>query len=457
MMTISNAHPKVACRIARRIRLRFAAIACLTAVAGIAVNTASLAQTRELSTRGELVDRVAAVVGEGVVLTSQLDNEVDRITARLRENKTELPPRNVLRKQVLERLIVQEIQMQRAERIGMRVNDEMLNESLQEVAQRNKITFTELPGALQAQGIDYRDFRDDMRRDITLQMLRQRDVLAHINVSPRELDQYIARQQRLPNQNAQYSLSHILISVPISATGEQIAVREARAKEAHDKLVGGTDFAQVAVAYSDSATNVEGGSLGWRKGAELPSIIAELIPKMAAGDITDPIRTPSGFHIFKLNDIRGGEQQAMISQVHARHILLKTNDLEDDATVQQRLTNIRDRIVNGKEDFAAIASVTSQDTGSAAEGGDLGWSGPGTFVPEFEKQLDALQENEITEPFKTKFGWHIVQLLGRRVHDATDDMRRNRAFAALRESKAEEETEIWLRRLREDAFVEYRL
>jgi peptidyl-prolyl cis-trans isomerase SurA len=178
---------------------------------------------------------------------------------------------------------------------------------------------------------------------------------------------------------------------------------------------------------------------------------------MAAGDITDPIRTPSGFHIFKLNDIRGGEQQAMVAQVHARHILLKTNDLEDDATVQQRLMNIRDRIVNGKEDFAAIASVTSQDTGSAAEGGDLGWAGPGTFVPEFEKQLDALQENEITEPFKSKFGWHIIQLLGRRVHDATDDMRRNRAFAALRESKAEEETEIWLRRLREDAFVEYRL
>jgi peptidyl-prolyl cis-trans isomerase SurA len=178
---------------------------------------------------------------------------------------------------------------------------------------------------------------------------------------------------------------------------------------------------------------------------------------MAAGDVSEPIRTPSGFHIFKLNEVRGGEQQSVVAQVHARHILLKTNDLEDDSTVEQRLRNIRERILTGNEDFGAIAAVTSQNTGSAAEGGDLGWAGPGTFVPEFEKTLDALNENEISQPFKSKFGWHIVQLLGRRVHDATDDVRRNRAYAALREAKAEEETEIWLRRLREEAFVEYRL
>jgi peptidyl-prolyl cis-trans isomerase SurA len=236
-----------------------------------------------------------------------------------------------------------------------------------------------------------------------------------------------------------------------------MAAREARAKEAYDKIMSGTDFSQVAVAYSDSSTNVEGGSLGWRKGAELPSIVAELIPTMKAGDTTQPIRTPSGFHIFRLNEVRGGDQQAAVSQIHARHILLRTNDLEDDATVKQRLEKIRDRILVGNEDFAAIASVTSQDPGSAAEGGDLGWAGPGTFVPEFEQQLDGLNENEITQPFKTKFGWHLVQLLGRRVHDATDDMRRQRAYAALRDAKAEEETELWVRRLRNDAFVETRL
>lgn len=416
-----------------------------------------LAQTRELSSRGELLDRVAAIVGDGVVLQSQLDTEVERVTVRLRDNKTELPPRNVLRKQVLERLISQELQMQRAEHVGLRVSDEMLNGAIEEIAQRNHTTFSQLPAALENQGIDYRDFRDDMRRDLTAQLLRQRDVYARINVSPRELDQFIARQQRLPNQSAEYNLSHILVSVPVAATTEQVNAREARVKEVYEKLKGGGDFAQLAISYSDSGTNIEGGSLGWRKGAEVPSIVAEVIPTMSAGDISEPIRTPSGFHIFKLNNIRGGEQQAVVSQVHARHILLKTNDLEDDSTVQQRLSNIRQRIVSGKEDFAAIAAVTSQDPGSAADGGDLDWTGPGTFVPEFEQQLDALNENEITQPFKSKYGWHIVQLLGRRVHDATDDNRRNRALASLREAKAEEATEIWLRRLREDAFVDYRL
>lgn len=430
----------------------FAGLAALAALGG----EAAFAQTRELSSRGELVDRIAAVVGEGVIMKSQLDVETERITQRLRERKTELPPRGVLRQQVLERLIVQEVQLQRADRVGIKVSDEMLNSSLEEIAQRNNIQFSQLPASLQAQGIDYREFRDEMRRDIAMQLLRQRDVLSRINISPRELEQFLARQDKLPDQNAQYSLSHILVSVSTTANSEQIAGREARAKEAYEKIKSGTDFAQVAVAYSDSSTNVEGGTLGWRKGAELPSIVAELIPTMKAGDTTQPIRTPSGFHIFKLNDVRGGTQQAVVSQVHARHILLRTNDLEDDSTVEQRLEKIRERILGG-EDFAAIASVTSQDPGSGSEGGDLGWAGPGTYVPEFEKQLDALNENEITHPFKSKFGWHIVQLLGRRVHDATDDMRRQRAFAALRESKAEEETEIWIRRLRSDAYVETRL
>jgi peptidyl-prolyl cis-trans isomerase SurA len=433
--------------------LRFLACAAL-----LATSSAPLfAQTRELSSRGELIDRIVAVVGEGVILQSQLDLETDRIAARLKERKTELPARSVLRQQVLERLVVQEVQLQRADRVGIRVSDEILNGSLEEIAQRNNIPFSQLPTTLAGQGIDYREFRDEMRRDIAMQMLRQRDVIARINISPRELDQFLTRQEKMPDQNAQYSLSHILISVSTTTTSEQLTAREARAKEAYEKLKSGTDFAQVAVAYSDSATNVEGGSLGWRKGAELPSIVSELIPTMKAGDVTQPIRTPSGFHIFKLNETRGGEQQAVVSQIHARHILLRTNDLEDDSTVKQRLEKIRERILVNKEDFGAIAAVTSQDPGSAAEGGDLGWAGPGSFVPEFEQQVDALSENEITQPFKSKFGWHIVQLLGRRVHDATDDMRRQRAYAALREAKAEEETELWIRRLRNDAYVETRL
>jgi peptidyl-prolyl cis-trans isomerase SurA len=414
------------------------------------------AQTRELSSRGQLLDRIAAVVNDGVVLMSQLEQETAEVIERLRQQNMELPPRSVLRRQVLERLVLQEIQLQRAERLGIQVSDEMLNGALNDIAQRNGISFSDLPQTLEQQGIDYRDYRDEIRRTLTLQLLRQRDVLARINISPRELEQFLARQQNAPDQNTEYNISHILISVPVAASPEQLAARERRAKEVYEKAVAGEDFAQLAVAYSESSTNIEGGSLGWRKASQVPSIASDQIAKMKPGDITQPIRTPSGFHIFRLNEVRG-TQQSVQSQVHARHILMRTNELEDDETVRQKLLKIRERVVNGGEDFGAIAAVTSQDPGSAPSGGDLGWAGPGTFDPEFEQQLDRLSENEVSEPFKTQFGWHIVQVLGRRVHDISDDMRRNRAFAALREAKAEEETELWLRRLRDEAFVEYRM
>jgi peptidyl-prolyl cis-trans isomerase SurA len=424
---------------------------------GAALNGTAIAQTRELSSSGVLLDRIAAIVNDGVVLNSQLEEQTEEITERLRQQKTELPPRNVLRQQILERLVVEEIQVQRANKLGIQVSDEMLNGALDDVAKRNNIGFADLPQALAQQGIDYRTFRDEIRRQMTLQLLRQRDVIGRINVSPRELEQFMARQQNAPDRNAEYNVSHILISVPVSASPEQIEAREARAKEVFNKAQSGDDFAQLAVTFSDSSTNIEGGSLGWRRGAQLPSILADQIPKMKPGQTSEPIRTPSGFHLFRLNEVRGGVQQAVVAQVHARHILVRTNELEDDQTVQQKLANIRTRVLEGKEDFAAIAAVTSQDPGSAADGGDLGWAGPGTFVGEFEKQIGALNENEVSQPFKTQYGWHIVQLLGRRQHDSTEDLRRQRAFAELRETKAEEETELWLRRLRDEAFVEYRM
>lgn len=429
------------------------ALASWLALAG----SPAFAQTRELSSSGELLDRIAAVVNDGVVLTSQLDAQTDEVTERLRQQKTELPPRNVLRRQILERLIVEEIQIQRADRLGVEVSEEMLNGALDDVAKRNNIAFPDLPSALAQQGVDYRDFRDEVRRQLQLQLLRQRDVIARINISPRELEQFMARQANAPDQNSEYNISHILISVPVTASPEQIEAREKRAREVYDKAKGGEDFAQLAVAYSESSTNIEGGSLGWRRGPQLPSIIADRIAQMKAGDVSEPIRTPSGFHLFRLNEQRGGQQQAVVAQIHTRHILLRTNELEDDQTVEQKLATIRERALNGGEDFAAIAAVTSQDPGSAADGGDLGWTGPGTFLPEFEQEVAGLKENEISKPFKTKYGWHIVQLLGRRDHDATEDVRQQRAYAQLRESKAEEETELWLRRLRDEAFVEYRM
>ncbi len=431
---------------------------CLLVLALSTLSTVGLAQTRDLSSSGVLLDRIAAVVNDGVVLASQLDEQTDEIIVRLREQKTELPPRNVLRRQILERLVVEEIQAQRAEKLGIQVSDEMLNGALDDVARRNNINFADLPRMLQGQGIDYRTYRDEVRKQMRLQLLRQRDVIGRINISPRELDQAMARQRNAPDQNSEYNVSHILISVPVTANPEQIESREERAKDVFTRAKGGEDFTQLAVSFSDSSTNIEGGSLGWRKGSQLPSIVSETIAKMKSGQICDPIRTPSGFHIFRLNEIRGSAAaSAMVAQTHARHILLRTSALEDDQTVQQKLADIRKRIVDGGEEFAAIAAVTSADPGSAADGGDLGWNGADTFVPEFEKTLAALSDNEISQPFKTQFGWHIIQLLGRRDHDATEDRMRQQVFGQLRESKAEEETELWLRKLRDEAFVEYRL
>ncbi len=414
------------------------------------------AQTRDLSTSGVPLDRIAAVVNDGIVLNSQLDQQTEEITARLRQQNTELPPRSVLRRQILERLVVEEIQIQRADKLGIQISDEMLNGALENIARSNGIAFPDLPRMLEQQGLSYRDYRDEIRRQMTLQMLRQRDVIARINISPREMEQALARARNSPNQNSEYNISHILISVPVTATPEQIEARERHMQEAYEKAKAGEDFAQLAVTYSDSTTNIEGGSLGWRKGSQLPSIVAEQIVKMQDGQISEPIRTPSGFHLFRLNESRGGTQQAVVTQVHARHILLTPNELEDDQTLEQRLNDIRNRVLKG-EDFGAIAAVTSKDPGSAAEGGDLGWAGPGTFVPEFERQLDALNENEISKPFRTQYGWHIIQLLGRRTHDITEDKQRQQVYAQLRESKAEEETELWLRRLRDEAFVDYRM
>jgi peptidyl-prolyl cis-trans isomerase SurA len=281
-------------------------------------------------------------------------------------------------------------------------------------------------------------------------------VISRINVSPREIDQFLERQKKMPSETNEYNVSHILVAVPQAATPEQLDEAQKRADEVYQKATSGEDFARLAVAYSNAQTALEGGSLGWRKGPELPTFLGEVIAGMKAGDVTKPLRTPSGFHILKLNDVRGNKQ-VIVNQVHARHILIKPNELQDDATVQQKLSSIRDRILNKGENFAAVASVVSEDPGSAAEGGDLGWAGPGTFVPEFEKQLAQLQPDEISQPFRTQFGWHIIQLLGRRQFDTTNEIIRQHAFASIREAKADEETELWLRRLRDEAYVEYKL
>jgi len=378
---------------------------------------------------------------------------VAMITERLKEQKTQLPPTDVLRKQVLDRLVVQEVQLQRAARVGLKVSDEQLNAAITDVAQRNKLSLSDLPRALAAQGIDYPSYRENMRKEMALSSLRQRDVLAKINVTPRELDQFIERLKKLPSETMQYNVSHILIAVPQDASQAQVDELSKRAQDIYERASGTEDFSRLAVAYSNSQTALEGGALGWRKGPELPTFFAEEIVKLKPGGISKPMRTPSGFHLIKLNQVRSTEGDMIVEQTHARHILMKPNELQDDATVKQKLTAIRERILKGEE-FGPFASSLSEDPGSSVQGGDLGWNGPGTFVPEFDAAMAKLSENEISEPIRTQFGWHIIQLLGRRQFDTTEDSMRQRAFNQLRESKADEETELWLRRLRDEAFIE---
>jgi peptidyl-prolyl cis-trans isomerase SurA len=435
--------------------MRYFAACCHAFIALILLAPAAHAQTRDIGAHGELLDRIAAIVNDGLVLRSELDDQIVSVIKRLKEQKVELPPENVLRQQVLERLILQEIEAQRAKRIGLTISDEQLNSALQDIAARNKIPFDQLPTALAAQGVDYKQYRESMRKELTLSTLRQRDVIAHINVSPHELEQYLARQGNAAT-NDEFSVSHILLSLPAAATPQQIDEISRKAKDLSERAAKGEDFGQLAIANSNSQTALDGGQLGWRKGNQLPQFILDLVTKMKPGEVSAPVRTPSGFHIVKLNDRRSGEAPVIVNQIHVRHILLKPNELDDDETVRQKLAKLRDRILKG-EDFAGIASATSEDPGSAPDGGDLGWSGPGTFVPEFDKAIADLKVDEISQPFKSRYGWHIVQMLGTRTYDSTDDVRKQRAFAAIRESKADEETELWLHRLRDEAFVETKM
>jgi len=418
----------------------------------LAFQGVALAQTRDLSTQGTLLDRIAAVVNDGVVLESEVDAQMKEVTARLQAQNTTLPADSVLRKQVLDRLILQRIELEQAGRDGITISDDQLNAALEDVAKRNNIAFSDLPSVLSQQGIDYGSYREQMRQQLTIGLLRQRDVLQRIEVTPREIDQFLAKQAKQPAANEEYNVSHILIAVPPNATPDQIVQAQQRANDVYQRARKGEDFSKLAVAYSNSEDALEGGSLGWRQGSELPTFLTSLILGLKPGEVGAPLRTPTGIHIVKLNQVRSQDKKDIVEQIHVRHILLKTNALQDDATVRQRLEQIRQRIVGG-ESFAVAAAASSQDPGSASEGGDLGWQSPDIFDPTFSEQVEKLKVGEISQPFKTQYGWHIAQLLGRRNHDETQEVKRLNAMEAIRASKADEDTELWLQHLRDDAYV----
>jgi peptidyl-prolyl cis-trans isomerase SurA len=438
------------------------AFAAFGVAIAIWIPTSASAQDRELGAGGELLEGVAAVVDEGVVLKSELTERLDLVMQNLErqqaeappEQRRQLPPASVIEQQVLDQLILREIQLQRAKRVGINVSDDLLNEALSRVAQNLGYTLEELPTVLAGQNIDYTAYRDDSRRDLAIEQLEQRDVIARIAVTPRELEQCLANTDAKASDAFDYNVSHILIGVPANATQQDIEAARRRIEEIHDRLEAGEDFARLAVATSQAQTALEGGSLGWRKGAQLPTLFADLVVRMKPGDFSEPIQSSGGFQIVRLNDMRGAER-TMVDQLRVRHILLRPNEILDEAAAQQKMIGIRAQIEGG-DDFATVAEAVSDDTASANDGGNLGWLSPGDTVPEFEQALAELPLNELSQPIKTRFGWHLIQVLERRSHDTTDETKREQCARQIRAAKAEEERELWARRLRDQAFVDIR-
>jgi peptidyl-prolyl cis-trans isomerase SurA len=418
----------------------------------------SAAGAAELSKTGEFLDGIAAIVNDGVVLKSQVIDQTKMIIERASkaDPPMRLPPAPVLREQLLEQLILNEIQLQRADRIGLQVSDQILNEAIGNIAKQNGVKFEDMPALLAKEGVDYADFRRDLREQITLDQLRQIDVGQRIDVSPREIEQCVADLENNAAIESDYNLSHILIAIPEPATAQEVAAAKAKADDVYQKLQDGANFGEMAIRYSDAQTALDGGSLGWMKGDELPTMYTDVVVAMQAGEVSKPFRSSSSFHIVKVNDIRSAVQHSEINQVKVRHILITPNEIIDDQTAKQELNDALERIKNG-EDFGEVAKLMSDDPGSASLGGDLGWAGPDTFTPEFESVVDKTKIGEISKPFRTPFGWHILQVLDRRVYDNTEDLKKGKCVTKIRKGKLDEETELWLRRLRDEAYVDTRV
>lgn len=409
--------------------------------------------TTQLQADAVELDRIIAIVNDQAISETELRGAVKAI--KLQMAPSQQPPDDVLREQVLDRLIMKHLQRQLATSNNIIVDDETLNRALNSIAAQNNLSLERLRTILEGDGIDFNAYREGIRHEILQQRLRQRYVNNRISITDTEVDQFLAQQKIQGNREDEYRLGHILIDLPEAPSAEDIEAARQHGAEVLQLLQQGEAFAQVAMSHSDGQLALSGGDLGWRKLGELPALFANNVADMKVGDTSDLIRSPSGFHIFRLTDKHSGERH-MVSQTRARHILIKTNELVDDTTARNRLLELKNRLENG-EDFAALARAHSDDKASAAKGGDLGWSSPGQMVSAFEAVMERLEPGQISEPAQTQFGWHIIQVLDRRRHDDTDAFYRNQARKQLFERKAAEEEDLWLRRLRDEAYIEIRL
>lgn len=403
------------------------------------------------------VDRIVAVVNSDAITLFELRSRTEQAIAQLRGRNVTPPPREDFERQVLERMIYEKVQLQHAEETQMRIDDRMLEAALGRIAESNNMNATQLRSAVERDGIPWPRFREDIRKEIILSRLRDREVESRVVVTEGEIDNYLANPERKADQREEFNVSHILLRVPEGASPETLMRLKARADAAMEQLAKGEDFARVAASYSDAPDALSGGSLGWRPLDRLPQLFADMLPNLKPGQVSEVMRSPAGFHIMKLVEKRGGAgaSDARVSQTRARHILIKTSEVVNDAEARRRLTGIKERLDNGG-DFEELARSNSQDL-SAAKGGDLGWLYPGDTVPEFEKVMNALEPGKVSEPVQSPFGWHLIQVVERRVEDVSTERQRAAARLALRERKAEEVYQDWVRQLRDRAYVEIRL
>jgi len=402
------------------------------------------------------INSIVAIVNDDIITQQELESELNTIKTQISQQQSRIPPDDILKKQVLDRLILTNLQLHMAQQFLISVDDESLNQAIEGIAEKNGMDLGQFRRALEANGLDFGDYREHMRNEIVISRLQQRMVMRKINVTDQEINDFLANQELRDRSGEEYKLQHILFVVPEAASASKIQEVKAKAERVLAKLKSGGDFTQLAMANSDGQQALEGGDLGWRKLQEIPSIFADLITKMKIGDISEIIRSPSGFHIIKLAEKRENAPQHVVEQTLVRHILIRTDNLVSSDEALAKIKNLKIRIDAG-EDFAKIATTHSEDKGSAGDGGSLGWVSPGTMVKEFEETMDNLKPGEVSNPVKTRYGWHLVKVEDRRKYNNTEEYLKNRARDSIQRQKLGPALDNWLRQIRDEAFVEVRL
>lgn len=421
------------------------AIKTLTAGALLSASLFTQAQTIAL-------DKVIAVVDDDVVMASELHQRMSMLATQLQANNTEMPPAEVMQQQLLEHLIVESLQLQIGQRVGVTITDAELDQAIERMKKANNLNHEQFIAKLKQDRLTLNSVREQIRRDMIIEQVQRGSVNRRIKISEQEIDNFLRSKEGELFSSPDYNLGHIFVSVASSASSDEITKAQNKANDLHEQLQAGVDFRQLAVGNSNGQNALKGGDLGWRKSAQMPEIFADAIADISKGEITEPLRSGAGFHILKLYDKRGGGQQ-MIEQSKVRHILVKPSTILSDEEARQELVELREQIIGG-EDFGEMAREHSEDVGSMLSGGDLGWSLPGKFVPAFEAAMDSTDVGDISEPFRSQFGWHILQVEERRQQDMSDTVKRNQARNLLRGRRFEEERINWLREIRDEAFVD---